>query len=153
MSSANLCVLYLRCFLSSDAGGNVIDGCLDGCLYDHFRRLHLRNGTLLPFSLRAPHRTRSFIFLFGGQENVPRSSHHFRQCNSNKMFRYRGSRHERHNFMTLTSLLGVAVSYLIIIGDLMPQVIASIFPSAKSMPFLLDRQFWITAFMYTRFQI
>jgi amino acid permease len=44
--------------------------------------------------------------------------------------------------------LGVAVSYLIIIGDLMPQVIGSIFPGSKSMPFLLDRQFWITAFMY-----
>lgn len=41
----------------------------------------------------------------------------------------------------------MAVSYLIIIGDLMPQVVGSIFPSAKSMPFLLDRQFWITAFM------
>ena len=48
----------------------------------------------------------------------------------------------------LTQVLGVAVSYLIIIGDLMPQVVGSIFPSAKSMPFLLDRQFWITAFMY-----
>ena len=44
--------------------------------------------------------------------------------------------------------VGVAVSYLIIIGDLMPQVIGSIFPGSKSMPFLLDRQFWITAFMY-----
>jgi amino acid permease len=43
---------------------------------------------------------------------------------------------------------GVAVSYLIIIGDLMPQVIGSIFPGSKSMPFLLDRQFWITTFMY-----
>lgn len=30
----------------------------------------------------------------------------------------------------------------------MPQVIGSIFPGSKSMPFLLDRQFWITAFMY-----
>jgi len=44
--------------------------------------------------------------------------------------------------------VGVAVSYLIIIGDLMPQVIGSIFPGSKSMPFLLDRQFWITTFMY-----
>jgi amino acid permease len=41
------------------------------------------------------------------------------------------------------------VSYLIIIGDLMPQVIGSVFPgSAAAVPFLLDRQFWITAFMY-----
>src|SRR5579871_3628078 len=45
-------------------------------------------------------------------------------------------------------MLGVAVSYLIIIGDLMPQVIGSIFPGSKAMPFLLDRQFWVTAFMY-----
>jgi amino acid permease len=44
--------------------------------------------------------------------------------------------------------LGVAVSYLIIIGDLTPQVVASLFPGAKSTPFLLDRHFWITAFMY-----
>jgi hypothetical protein len=44
--------------------------------------------------------------------------------------------------------VGVAVSYLIIIGDLMPQVVGSIFPGSKSMPFLLDRQFWITTFMY-----
>ena len=44
---------------------------------------------------------------------------------------------------------GVAVSYLIIIGDLMPQVVGSIFPGSKSVPFLLDRQFWITSFMYS----
>jgi len=47
--------------------------------------------------------------------------------------------------------VGVAVSYLIIIGDLMPQVIGSVFPGSKAMPFLLDRQFWITAFMYPQF--
>jgi len=45
----------------------------------------------------------------------------------------------------------VAVSYLIIIGDLMPQVVGSIFPGSKSLPFLLDRQFWITSFMYAPF--
>src|SRR5437773_1195289 len=48
---------------------------------------------------------------------------------------------------------GVAVSYLIIIGDLMPQVVASVFPGSKSTPFLLDRQFWITSFMYLPLQI
>ena len=51
-------------------------------------------------------------------------------------------------FMKRVLIAGVAVSYLIIIGDLMPQVVGSIFPGSKSLPFLLDRQFWITSFMY-----
>jgi amino acid permease len=46
---------------------------------------------------------------------------------------------------------GVAVSYLIIIGDLMPQVIISL--SSNSVDdlayFLIDRRFWITIFMIT----
>jgi amino acid permease len=42
---------------------------------------------------------------------------------------------------------GVAVSYLIIIGDLMPGVVKGFAPGAE-INFLLDRQFWITAFMY-----
>ncbi|UPX10583.1 uncharacterized protein EKO05_0001234 [Ascochyta rabiei] len=42
---------------------------------------------------------------------------------------------------------GVAVSYLIIIGDLMPGVVVGFVPSAKDVTFLVDRQFWITAFM------
>lgn len=43
---------------------------------------------------------------------------------------------------------GVAVSYLIIIGDLMPQVIAGVSKDAESIEYLMDRRFWITAFMY-----
>jgi hypothetical protein len=43
---------------------------------------------------------------------------------------------------------GVAVSYLIIIGDLMPGVVRGFAPGAGDIAFLHDRQFWITAFMY-----
>ncbi|KAH7112832.1 transmembrane amino acid transporter protein-domain-containing protein [Dendryphion nanum] len=42
---------------------------------------------------------------------------------------------------------GVAVSYLIIIGDLMPGVVKGFAPHAEDIAFLVDRQFWITAFM------
>lgn len=42
---------------------------------------------------------------------------------------------------------GVAVSYLIIIGDLMPGVVRGFNESADRVPFLVDRNFWITAFM------
>jgi amino acid permease len=43
---------------------------------------------------------------------------------------------------------GVGVSYLIIIGDLMPGVVRG-FASAQDLaPFLVDRHFWVTAFMY-----
>ena len=42
---------------------------------------------------------------------------------------------------------GVAVSYLIIIGDLMPRVVVGFAPQAGDTSFLVDRQFWITAFM------
>ncbi|KAH7410148.1 transmembrane amino acid transporter protein-domain-containing protein [Phaeosphaeria sp. MPI-PUGE-AT-0046c] len=42
---------------------------------------------------------------------------------------------------------GVAVSYLIIIGDLMPGVVQGFAPGAVDVSFLVDRQFWITAFM------
>lgn len=42
---------------------------------------------------------------------------------------------------------GVAVSYLIIIGDLMPGVVVGFAPNAEDIAFLVDRQFWITAFM------
>jgi len=41
---------------------------------------------------------------------------------------------------------GVAVSYLIIIGDLMPGVVVGFAPGID-VAFLVDRQFWITAFM------
>jgi amino acid permease len=42
---------------------------------------------------------------------------------------------------------GVGVSYLIIIGDLMPGVVRGFNEAAGGVPFLVDRQFWITAFM------
>jgi amino acid permease len=42
---------------------------------------------------------------------------------------------------------GVGVSYLIIIGDLMPGVVRGFNEGAGDVPFLVDRQFWITAFM------
>ncbi|KAF2259400.1 hypothetical protein CC78DRAFT_537111 [Lojkania enalia] len=41
---------------------------------------------------------------------------------------------------------GVGVSYLIIIGDLMPGVVKGFAPGV-GISFLIDRQFWITAFM------
>ncbi|ORY95058.1 transmembrane amino acid transporter protein-domain-containing protein [Syncephalastrum racemosum] len=44
---------------------------------------------------------------------------------------------------------GVAVSYLIIIGDLMPQVVASFSHEAQADDILMDRRFWITVFMAT----
>ncbi|KAG9244639.1 transmembrane amino acid transporter protein-domain-containing protein [Calycina marina] len=42
---------------------------------------------------------------------------------------------------------GVGVSYLIIIGDLMPGVVRGFNPDADAVPFLVDRHFWVTAFM------
>jgi amino acid permease len=42
---------------------------------------------------------------------------------------------------------GVGVSYLIIIGDLMPGVVQGFNEAAGDIPFLVDRHFWITAFM------
>ncbi|ORY83197.1 amino acid transporter [Protomyces lactucae-debilis] len=42
---------------------------------------------------------------------------------------------------------GVAVSYLIIISNLMPQIIHAAVPSAKDSDFLMDRRFWLTVFM------
>jgi len=42
---------------------------------------------------------------------------------------------------------GVGVSYLIIIGDLMPGVVLGFNGSAGFIPFLVDRHFWITVFM------
>ncbi|KAL3418950.1 transmembrane amino acid transporter [Phlyctema vagabunda] len=42
---------------------------------------------------------------------------------------------------------GVGVSYLIIIGDLMPGVVLGFDEGASSFPFLLDRHFWVTVFM------
>ena len=42
---------------------------------------------------------------------------------------------------------GVAVSYLIIIGDLMPGVVRGFDETYANAPFLVDRHFWITGFM------
>ncbi|KZF23040.1 amino acid transporter [Xylona heveae TC161] len=42
---------------------------------------------------------------------------------------------------------GVGVSYLIIIGDLMPDVVRGFNPNAGDIGFLVDRHFWVTAFM------
>jgi amino acid permease len=42
---------------------------------------------------------------------------------------------------------GVGVSYLIIIGDLMPGVVQGFSRDVGAEQFLLDRRFWITAFM------
>lgn len=42
---------------------------------------------------------------------------------------------------------GVGISYLIIIGDLMPGVARGFSESADELEYLVDRHFWITAFM------
>ncbi|TFB01353.1 Vacuolar amino acid transporter 6 [Trichoderma ghanense] len=42
---------------------------------------------------------------------------------------------------------GVGVSYMIIIGDLMPGVALGFNSNADKIPYLVDRNFWITAFM------
>jgi amino acid permease len=42
---------------------------------------------------------------------------------------------------------GVGVSYLIIIGDLMPGVVLGFASASHLPPYLLDRHFWVTAFM------
>jgi amino acid permease len=42
---------------------------------------------------------------------------------------------------------GVGVSYMIIIGDLMPGVMLGFNSKAAEVPYLVDRNFWITAFM------
>jgi amino acid permease len=42
---------------------------------------------------------------------------------------------------------GVGVSYLIIIGDLMPGVVRGFYEGADSVDFLVDRHFWVTVFM------
>lgn len=42
---------------------------------------------------------------------------------------------------------GVAVSYLIIISNLTPQVIHAAFPWSEDSTYLMDRRFWLTVFM------
>ena len=48
---------------------------------------------------------------------------------------------------------GVGVSYLIIIGDLMPGVVLGFRDTAGEIPFLVDRRFWVTAFMFELFSL
>ena len=43
---------------------------------------------------------------------------------------------------------GVGVSYLIIIGDLMPGVVRGFNEDAGGIGFLVDRHFWVTGFMW-----
>jgi amino acid permease len=43
---------------------------------------------------------------------------------------------------------GVGISYLIIIGDLMPGVVRGFNENAEGVGFLVDRHFWVTGFMY-----
>ena len=43
---------------------------------------------------------------------------------------------------------GVGVSYLIIIGDLMPGVVRGFSEDAGGISFLVDRRFWIMGFMF-----
>ena len=43
---------------------------------------------------------------------------------------------------------GVGISYLIIIGDLMPGVVLGFREGAGEVGYLVDRHFWITAFMF-----
>lgn len=43
---------------------------------------------------------------------------------------------------------GVAVSYLIIIGDLMPGVVKGFREDLGNVAFLDDRRFWVTGFMF-----
>jgi hypothetical protein len=40
---------------------------------------------------------------------------------------------------------------LIIIGDLMPGVVRGFNESADAIPFLVDRHFWVTCFMYASY--
>ena len=46
---------------------------------------------------------------------------------------------------------GVGVSYLIIIGDLMPGVVRGFNEDAGGATFLVDRHFWVTGFMWVLF--
>ena len=46
---------------------------------------------------------------------------------------------------------GVGVSYLIIIGDLMPGVVQGFVGGEPAYDFWIDRHFWVTAFMYVSY--
>lgn len=47
----------------------------------------------------------------------------------------------------LIKCFGVGVSYLIVIGDLMPGVVRGFSENAGGIDFLVDRRFWVTGFM------
>ncbi|KAG0129000.1 transmembrane amino acid transporter protein-domain-containing protein [Tuber indicum] len=51
------------------------------------------------------------------------------------------------DFAIAIKCFGVAISYLIIIGDLMPQVILGFNQNAGDIDYLIDRHFWITGYM------
>lgn len=51
------------------------------------------------------------------------------------------------DFAISVKCFGVGVSYLIIIGDLMPGVVQGISEDAGGVDFLVNRRFWVTGFM------
>ena len=51
------------------------------------------------------------------------------------------------DFAIAIKCFGVGVSYLIVIGDLMPGVIRGFSETAGGVGFLVHRQFWVTGFM------
>lgn len=51
------------------------------------------------------------------------------------------------DFAIAMKCFGVSVSYLIIIGDLMPGVVQGFSDDAGAVAFLVNRRFWVTVFM------
>ncbi|BFZ54746.1 hypothetical protein PYCC9005_001783 [Savitreella phatthalungensis] len=51
------------------------------------------------------------------------------------------------DFAIALKTFGVAVSYLIIISNLTPLIVAAVLPSAGDRLYLIDRRFWLTVFM------
>lgn len=47
----------------------------------------------------------------------------------------------------ILTFIGVGISYLIIIGDLMPQIATAFLGVDSDLEFLADRHFWVTFFM------
>jgi len=44
---------------------------------------------------------------------------------------------------------GVGISYMLIVGDIMPQIIKTLFNPGTDLEYILDRRIWITLFMLT----
>jgi len=44
---------------------------------------------------------------------------------------------------------GVGISYMLIVGDLMPQIVKTILSPSQDLEYLLDRRIWISVFMVT----